>query len=201
MKLLDRIHSSPFLLATLLYLANNLVMRIPSYRIRHAFFRRLCRIKIGKRSSIHMGCFLTGCNIAIGDNTVINRQCYLDGRIQLTIGNNVSISVQTMILTLTHDPQSPTFGCLPKPVTIEDRAWIGARAMILPGVRIGEGAIVGAGAVVSKDVEPYTIVVGNPARVVKTRERNLTYQLGYFPYYDTDIQPGKARRAWRFHRV
>jgi acetyltransferase-like isoleucine patch superfamily enzyme len=71
---------------------------------------------------------------------------------------------------------------------IEDHVWIGARAIISPGVRIGEGAVIGAGSVVTRDVEPYTIVAGNPARFIKERSRDLRYKSRYFPFFDTDIQ-------------
>ncbi|WHU91108.1 acyltransferase [Burkholderia vietnamiensis] len=145
-------------------------------------------MKIGRDSSIAMGCFVTGYHISIGDNTVVNRYTYLDGRVPLTIGNNVNISHYTLIQTLTHDPQNPDFICLCKPVVIEDHVWIGARAIISPGVRIGEGAVVGAGSVVTRDVEPYTIVAGNPARYIKERTRDLRYRSRYFPFFDTDIQ-------------
>ena len=67
-------------------------------------------------------------------------------------------------------------------MTIGDRVWIAYRAVILPGVTIGEGAIVAAGAVVSRDVAPWTIVAGNPAREVGTRRRDLDYRLDYNPW-------------------
>ena len=135
-----------------------------------------------------MGCFVTGYNIEIGANTVINRYTYLDGRIPLRIGNNVNVSHYTLIQTLTHDAQSADFVCLERPVRIDDHAWIGARALICPGVTVGEGAVVGAGAVVTRDVAPYTIVVGNPARPIGERTRDLRYRTRYFPLLDTDIQ-------------
>jgi acetyltransferase-like isoleucine patch superfamily enzyme len=106
----------------------------------------------------------------------------------LKIGNNVNVSHYTLIQTLTHDPQNPDFVCLCKPVVVEDHVWIGARAIILPGVTLGEGCVIGAGAVVTKDVPPYTIAVGNPARVVRERTRDLRYRSRYFPLFDTDIQ-------------
>lgn len=179
---------NPFLQALCFYLGNHLFMNFWSYKLRHWWLRKVCGITIGKDSSIHMGCFVTGSNIVIGNNTVINRGSYLDGRAGVTIGNNVNISHQTLIQTLTHDPQNPTFVCLVKPVTIKDNVWVGARAIILPGVTIGEGAVIGAGAVVSKDVPPYTIAVGNPARVIKKRNEKIEYRSRYFPYFDTDIQ-------------
>ena len=170
------------------YLGNHLFMNHTPYRVRHWYLRRFCGVRLGRDSSIAMGCFITGYNLRIGDNTVINRFTYLDGRCDLVIGNNVNISHFTLIQTLTHDPQSPGFACLVRPVTIEDHVWIGARALICPGVTIGEGAVIGAGAVVTADVPPYAVAAGNPARVVNTRTRDIRYRSRYFPFFDTDIQ-------------
>lgn len=170
------------------WLGNHLFMNWMPYRVRHAFLKRFCNVQIGATSTICSGCFVTGFKIQIGSNTVINRFCYLDGRVMLKIGSNVNISHYTLIQTLTHDPQNADFVCIEGPVTIEDHVWIGARAIILPGVRIGEGAVVAAGAVVTRDVAPYTIVGGNPARLIKQRSRNLRYKTQYSPLFDTDIQ-------------
>lgn len=170
------------------YLANHLFMNWMPYCIRHAYLKSICGIEIGNDSSVAMGCFVTGCNIVIGDNTVINRYTYLDGRAGVKIGNNVNISHYTLIQSLTHDPQNRDFICLVKPVIIHDHVWVGARAIILPGVIVGEGAVIAAGAVVSKDVQPYTIVGGNPARHIKDRCKDIAYRSKYFPFFDTDIQ-------------
>jgi acetyltransferase-like isoleucine patch superfamily enzyme len=170
------------------WLANHLFMNWTPYSLRHWFLRRFCHVRLGRDSSICMGCFVTGYGIEIGVNSVINRYTYLDGRVPLRIGNNVNVSHYTLIQTLTHDAQSPDFVCLERPVTIGDHAWIGARALICPGVTIGEGAVVAAGAIVTRDVEPYAIVGGNPARVIGTRSRDLRYRTRYFPLFDTDIQ-------------
>jgi len=180
--------SRRFYLALRDYIGNHVVMHIPSYWIRHFYLRKICKIKIGTDSSVHMYCFITGNNIMIGNNTVINRQTYLDGRFPLKIGNNVNISHQVLIHTLTHDPQAPDFRGVAKPVVIEDDTWIGTRVIILPGVTIGRGAIIGAGAVVTKNVSEYAIAVGNPAREIKKRTSNLDYKSRYFPFFDTDIQ-------------
>ncbi len=174
--------------AVAFYLGNHLFMNWTPYGVRHWFLRRFCHVAIGRDTSIAMGCFVTGRFIRIGDNSVINRFTYLDGRVPLTIGNNVNVSHYALIQTLTHDPQNPDFVCVEKPVTIGDHAWIGARALICPGVRIGEGAVVGAGAVVTRDVPDYAMVAGNPARVVGERSRDLRYRTRYFPFFDTDIQ-------------
>lgn len=152
------------------------------------YFRKILRLTIGEHTSIAMGCFITGSVIDVGSNTVINRNVYLDGRAQLKIGNNVSISHSCIIQTLSHDPQSEFFVCECKPVCIEDYVWIGSSALICPGVTLGKGSIIAAGSVVTKDVEPYTIVGGNPAVYIKHRSRKLSYKPYYFPFFDTDIQ-------------
>jgi acetyltransferase-like isoleucine patch superfamily enzyme len=170
------------------YLANHLFMNHTPYRVRHWYLRRFCGLALGRDSSIAMGCFITGYGIRIGDNTVVNRFCYLDGRCSLTIGNNVNISHYTLIQTLTHDAQSPSFACLERPVTIGDHVWIGARALICPGVSIGEGAVIGAGAVVTRDVPAFAVAAGNPARVIGARNPAIDYRTRYFPLFDTDIQ-------------
>jgi acetyltransferase-like isoleucine patch superfamily enzyme len=150
--------------------------------------RRVIGFRIGRDTSIAMSCFFTGRNIKIGNNTAINRFCYIDGRGPLYIGNNVNVSHYSIIHTLTHITNSPYFHAQQRPVAIMDHAWIGARAIILPGVTVGEGAVVSAGSVVSRDVPPYTIVAGNPAEVIGQRTRDLRYRTRYFPFFDTDIQ-------------
>lgn len=173
--------------ALLFYLLNNVVLKFTPYVLRHAYMRRVIGIRIGKDASVAMSCFFTGSDIVIGDNTVINRFCYIDGRGPLYIGNNVNVSHYTIIHTLTHIVNSPYFHAQQRPVAIMDDAWIGARAIILPGVTIGQGAVVAAGAVVNQDVAPYAIVRGNPAQVVGERTRDLRYKTHYFPFFDTDI--------------
>lgn len=89
---------------------------------------------------------------------------------KIKIGTKVAISREAFICTASHDITKPNRPLKTAPVTICDGVWIGARAIVLPGVTIGEGAIVAAGAVVAKDVEPWTVVGGNPAVVIKRRE-------------------------------
>lgn len=177
--------------AFLYYLGNGVLMNQPFYFVRHFIFKYFLGVKIGNDSSVHYGCFLTGgphkCQIEIGNNSVINRFTYLDGRFPLKIGNNVNISHYTVIQTLSHDAQASDFHGVPGAVTIEDDVWVGARALILPGVKIGQGAIIGAGSVVTKNVGPYTIVAGNPAKKIKDRSRDLDYKTKYFPFFSSDI--------------
>lgn len=131
-----------------------------------------------------MGCkFLNGRKVFFGNNNVINFGCLFDGRhFKIKIGDNVSIGPEASILTLGHDTESTTFADKGGEVVIEDYVWIAYRSIILPGVKIGEGAVVAAGSVVTKDVEPYAIVAGAPARKVGERNRNLDYKLNFNPF-------------------
>ena len=162
---------------------NAIVAHLPSRLLRHAFLR-LWLGGFGRSSGVQLGCrFLNGRKVQLGNNSVINFGTLIDGRrYRVTIGANVSIGPEAAILTLGHDPQSPGFADKGGEVRIGDRAWIAYRAIVLPGVTIGEGAVVAAGAVVSADVAPYTIVAGNPARVVGTRSRELDYRLDFRPW-------------------
>lgn len=136
--------------------------------------------KLGERVSILMGnTFDCKGNLKIGNHCAVNENCRFDTRGGILIGNSVSISSEVLILTAGHDMHSPSFKGYTDKVIVEDFVFIGTRAMILPGVRIGKGAVVAAGAVVSKDVEPYTMVGGVPAKVIGHRKRDLTYT----PYY------------------
>jgi maltose O-acetyltransferase len=142
--------------------------------------RHLLKVSIGQRTSVHRGCrFYRPAGVVIGCHTVINRDVLLDGRMGLVIGDNVSVSEGVAIFSLEHDPNSPDFADRGAGVQIKDRAFVGARAVILPGITVGEGAVVAAGAVVTQDVLPYVIVGGVPARPIAERSRNLTYQLDY----------------------
>ncbi|EMI52256.1 acyltransferase [Rhodopirellula sallentina] len=127
--------------------------------------------------------FLNGRKVELGARNVINFGCLLDGRkFKIVTGDNVSIGPEATILTLGHDPQSPSFDDRGGDVIIGDRVWIGYRALVMPGVTIGEGAVVAAGAVVTKDVEPFTIVAGVPAKPISKRNTELTYELDYQPW-------------------
>ena len=88
----------------------------------------------------------------------------------ISIGKNCCIGEDVRLLTGSHDVTSPHFDLITKPILIHDNVWIATGAIILPRITIGEGAVVGAGAVVTKNVKPWTVVGGNPAKVIKKRE-------------------------------
>jgi len=152
---------------------------VPSHHIRRMFYR-LSGVKIGKGSAIHMGArFYNPANIEIGEDSIIGEGAVLDGRDRIRIGNHVDMATGVMIYNAQHDINDPTFKAVNAPVFIEDYVFIGPRAIILPGVTIKKGAVVGAGAVVTKDVEEGSIVGGVPAKHIGDRNiKSLKYRLG-----------------------
>ena len=107
-------------------------------------------------------------NVSIGHSSVDNG-AWIYALARIMIGDNVCIGEDVRLLTGTHDIESPHFDLVIRPITIADNVWIATGAIILPGVSIGEGSVVAAGAVVTKDVEPWTVVGGNPAKFIKQR--------------------------------
>lgn len=155
------------------------VGHIPFHSCRK-FFYRLAGIKIGKGSNIHMWAnFFYPPNIEIGEGTVIGDHAFLDGRAKLKIGNNVDIASQVLIYNSEHDLESESFKAIEEPVEIGDYVFIGPRVTIMPGVEIGKGAVVAGGAVVTKNVAPFKIVGGVPAKEIGERkDKNPKYKLG-----------------------
>ena len=115
-------------------------------------------------------------NISIGKNSSINEGVFLHALGGIEIGNGVRIAPQTTIHTYEHgfsDATKPIYlqDYLVAKVVIEDEVWIGASVNINKGVTIGKGAVIGGGAVVTKDIPPYAVAVGNPAKVIKYRNK------------------------------
>ena len=166
------------------YLLLNYLMFVPS----HSFRKALIRFKfneVGANTNFLMGVeFRNPRNISIGSNSVVNKKVLLDGRGgKLVIGDNVDIAQETNIWTLEHDVNDDFHASSGGDVFIEDYVWIASRVTILPGVRIGRGAVVAANAVVNKDVEPMSIVGGVPAKKIGERKSMLSYQLFYKPKF------------------
>ncbi len=187
----------PFGVRVLNYLTNHIVAHTPSFTLRHLWYRRVLGIQLGHNAGVHMGTYvwfwgpgaIRRIGVSIGRNSRIERNCTIDARSPLTIGDNVALSPEVMILAGTHDVNDPDFKNSevgPWAVSIEDHVWIGSRAIIMPGVTVGRGAVVAAGAVVTKDVPPLTIVAGVPAKPIGMRDAAATvYELNkYLPLFE-----------------
>jgi acetyltransferase-like isoleucine patch superfamily enzyme len=171
---------STFLSELRIYICNEWIATFPSHSVRNLYYQKVMRFNIDKSCSVLMHCaFDCAQNLVVGRNSVINAKCRLDNRGKITIGENVSISQEVVILTADHDVDTADFAGRSLPVFIQDYVWIGTRAVILPGVTIGKGALIAAGALVTRDVIPYAIVAGVPAKVIKMRREDLTYKTGY----------------------
>ena len=166
------------------YLLNEWLMYVPFHAFRR-FFLNFFIGNIGTDSSVLMGTELRkGKNVFIGNNSTVNQKVLLDGRGgKLTIGSNVDIAQETNIWTLEHDVHSNDYIQVGDDVTIEDYVWVSSRVTILPGVRIGRGAVVASGSVVTKDVPPMVIVGGIPARKIGERHSDLSYKIVYKPWF------------------
>ena len=121
--------------------------------------------------------------ICIGDNVVVNDGVLLDGRRSLNIGNNVDIAREAAIWTLQHDYNDDYHCVSGGAVCIEDYCWICYRAVILPNISIRRGAVVAAGALVTKDIPPLKVFGGVPAHEISTRRSGLKYELIFKPHF------------------
>jgi len=174
------------------YLTNGVVAHVPSHTFRRVWYTRVLGLRIGDGSSLLMGLHIEvrgrprpgRPGIEIGRHTIVNANCRLDGRGGLRIGDNVSVSPGVWILTDEHDINDPAFPEVLAPVNIDDYAFVGSKAMILPGVTVGRGAVIGAGAVVTKDVPPFAVVGGVPASRIGERRCEPGYQLNYRPAFE-----------------
>ena len=140
-------------------------------RFRCFFAKRIAR-SVGKNVNIEKQAHFTP-GLSIGDNSGVGICCEVNGPV--SIGQNVMMGPEVVIYTQSHKydrtdiPMCEQDFDEPREVVIEDDVWIGRRVIIMPGVHIGKGCIIGAGAVVTKDIPPYSVAVGVPARVVKSR--------------------------------
>lgn len=162
---------------------NGLVCHIPLAAPRMQAYRALgVRLENPSRSVIMLGTEVwSPRRLEIGTGTVVGRGCLLDARGGLRLGRSVNVTTGARFMTAKHEARSPTFEATFEPIAVEDRAWVALGATVLGGVTIGEGALVAAGAIVTHDVEPFTIVGGIPARKIGDRARDLEYELAYRP--------------------
>ena len=152
---------------------------IPLHFVRK-FFYLISGVKMPWDSTIHIGAnFFNPSNISIGHDTIVGDHCFMDGRAPLKIGNHVGIASQVLIYNDEHDINSPDYGNSFGPVEIGDYVFIGPRSIILPNIKIGKGAVVAAGAIVTKDIPDFEIWGGVPAKKISDRKiSNPNYKLG-----------------------
>lgn len=164
------------------------VSHLPSHHIRNFIYCRVYHVDMAQDAIVYYGVEMREpYKIKIGRGSIIGDKAILDGRNGIEIGENVNLSSNVSIWTEQHDHRDPLFRCATQkkiPVKIGNRAWIGPNTLILHSVEIGEGAVVAAGAVVTKSVEPFSIVAGIPARKIGERNKDLKYEMTgeYVPF-------------------
>jgi len=144
---------------------------LPAFRVWRNFVLRIFGANISAHVNIYSSARIWApWNLEIGDYSSLgpNVDCYNQGKI--TIGSNTTISQKTYLCASSHDITDSKHALILQPIVIEDQVWVAADAFIGPGVTIGEGAVIGARAAVFKDVLPWTVVGGNPAKFIKKRE-------------------------------
>jgi acetyltransferase-like isoleucine patch superfamily enzyme len=141
---------------------------------RRVFFKAMFR-RLGSGGLIdYKTYFRYPSKISIGDHSYINHGCCFYGSslegVEIVIGSDVALGPHVRIFTATHDYSTYELKDTAASVKVDDNAWVGGGSILLPGVTVGRGAVIGAGSVVTKDVPAFTVAVGNPARVVRSRE-------------------------------
>jgi len=152
---------------------------IPIHAVRK-FFYILSGLNMPLDSNIYMGAnFFNPSGITIGHDSLIGTNAFLDGRSPLTIGNHSSLASEVMIYNDEHNIHDPNYSNSFGPVTIGDYVFVGPRAIILPNIKIGDGAVIAAGAIVTKNIPPFEVWGGVPAQKISDRKlKNPHYKLG-----------------------
>ena len=165
------------------YALNHIVNRIPFAGPRMALYRALgVRFEDIATTGLMLGVeVFKPSRLAIGADTSIGPHTLLDARGGITLGRHVNVSSFCRFMSAKHDIDDPDFTAAFEPIVLGDRVWAGIGATILGGVTIGEGAVVAAGAVVTRDVAPWTVVGGVPAKPLRERPREARYRIDYRP--------------------
>ncbi len=150
-----------------------LLVNCTLFRVSPSFVRngllRLFGAHIGKSLVYRTVDIYDPANLSIGNMSCIGPYVEIYCKDKIVIGDNSVISQRVYVCTASHDVQSPVMALTTKPISIGNGVWVASRAVILPGADLGNGSVVGAGAVVAKRVDEWTVVAGNPATVVKQR--------------------------------
>ena len=165
-------------LASLLRLNLFIVSYIPSHTIRNFLYRRIFKVKMAKNAVIYYGAEIRApWNLHIDDGSIIGDKSILDARNGIYIGKNVNFSTGVWLWTEQHGVNNQDFSCDGEggSIVIKDRAWLSCRTIVLPNITIEEGAVVAAGGVVTKNLEPFGIYGGIPAKKIGERNKKINY--------------------------
>lgn len=164
-------------------LTTDFVMHLPLACLRNIWGKIvLQKMGRGTQLSRHVR-LISPHKICIGQNVFINRNVTLDGRMGLVILNNTDVGEYSSIWSLQHDVNSSTHAVVGGGTLIEDHCWIAPHAIILPGRILKRGTVVATGSVVTKNFPEKSVIAGVPARFIKDRENDLTYELTYKNYF------------------
>lgn len=162
-------------------LGNIVINKIPSRHLRKLFYQ-LMGAKLGKNT---FPCrrveVLLPKGLRLANGVAVGWFSELDARGGITVSHDTNISSHVKMITGSHDVDDPNFTADFRPIHVGHHCWIGTGAVILQGVTIGDGAVVAAGAVVTKDIPPYEIWGGVPAKFIRKRTSKLTYTIGAPP--------------------
>lgn len=162
-------------------LGNMIVNKLPSRHLRKWFYQ-LLGAKLGKGTVL---CRRTEVLLPLGlkmaDRVSVGWFAELDARGGITVDHDTNIASHAKLITGSHDIDDPEYTADFRPITIGHHCWIGTGAMVLQGVTIGDGAVVAAGAVVTKDIPPYEVWGGVPAKFIRKRPEGMEYTIGVAP--------------------
>lgn len=162
--------------------ASKKIGKFPFHCLRVFIYRNIFKMKILKNSSVYHGCeIIAPWNIHLDEGSIIGIENKIDGRGGVYIGKNVNMSHQVNIWTMQHDFNDSYFSGVVGSVYINDYVWIGNRVTILPGIKIGKGAVIASGSVVTKDLDEYGVYAGIPAKKIADRNKDLKYKIGLLP--------------------
>ena len=158
---------------------NSFFCKFPSYNVRYLILKYLYRADLGKCTIHRNVTFFSPWKLSVGDHSNIQSGSFIDCRGGVEIGNNVDITLGVKILSQYHDIDSCDYKTLSKKIIISNFCVIGSYALILPGAILNEGVVLGAGSVITKSTNEYSLYCGNPAEFKRSRSRTLTYN----PFY------------------
>lgn len=159
------------------FFLNSIISSFPSQTVR-IIVLRIMGARIPMSAAVYSGIeYRNPKGLIVGEGTALGHRAILDARMGLNIGKSVCFGTEVMIWTLHHDYNDIDFKAIGGEVNIGDFVWLGSRCILLPGISIGKGAVIAAGAVVTKDVPDFAVVGGIPAKVIATRDvKNYNYK-------------------------